>query len=1255
MTSELVLQISSWHWFDRIIDDDCDTNSELSYTVLIYGTTNARDNVCIQVHDFTPFFYVQLPRMWRDSEIDTFNDHIQSNIKHRVMVNEYLCERSNGVIQNKWYLFENFQDNEKKPFLRLRFSSMRCFYAVRKILQSPITINGIKHTVLPIHETNIMPMLRLIHQTDVKPCGWIAINDFEDPDIIYSEYDTEYKVSWKSIKPVESSSIGPLLIAAWDIEADSSHGDFPLAKKDYTNLVNNLIDMATTTAKESFISVLKVKQWLEYAFRNGISGVFDDPKMLRKINNVYLKDKLAYSTIDIYSAAEIIYNILNNLQISGKAATVRESRLLISRQIKDVCNKRFPKLCGDKIIQIGLTWQIYNDPIIHKYIATLGTCDDIEGVEVEQCTTEVGVIYAFSRKIGLIKPHVITGYNIFGFDFKFMWDRAKELGCEDALAEMSILRNHNPSLIEKELQSAALGQNFWYYPDLPGINILDIMKIVQRDHNLSSYKLDSVSSEFIHGKILSTSDLTDFKNNKLEKFIDSAVTVIETSETAYIKVDDYLSIYTESAIGRTTIHPKCKIIALEHNKIYLLGEFQCNKGSCWGLAKDDVSPKDIFRLQKGNSTDRAIIAKYCVKDCELCLDLLKKLELISNNVAMSNVCLVPLNFLFTRGQMIKTLSLVSKECKNRGYIIPLLAPPEENDEEEKEYYEGAIVLQPKRGIYIDETVSVVDYGSLYPSSMISGNLSQDTWVTQPEYQGDDGKKLLIDKGYDVYDIEYDNYVMKRKGKSYIKVIDANTKVIKNRFILAKKDENGKINDSDRGILPQILLKLLGARKATRAQIKKETDQFKINVLEGQQLAFKLTANSLYGGIGAGVSALHCKAVAASTTATGRNMLYHARDFTLKHFPEAEITYGDTDSLFINFHPRDELGNLLKGKENLCASIKLGIKLEKMIQPTLEYPHKLEYEKSAYPFILLRKKGYVYRKYEEDPEKWKLTSMGVVTKRRDNAPIVKHIYAGVVDLIMEQKSVIAAASFVQDEIRKVCNGEYPLNYFIITKSLRADYKTPEKVVHKILADRMAERDPGNAPKSNDRIPYVFIEVSHKVSLQGEKVEHPDYIKENNLKVDYVYYIIKQILKPVCQIFALEIEELRQFGYNRPKKYYEELTEKLIKPKTKTEINQEMLKLKSRGFNVQDVTLKIEEFKQKVLTQVQADEKIQALKAQDVAKILFEPIYGMFNYNGQTKLNNFYKFRPFIQLPTHNFDKIMKMSIDENDENDENNDF
>ena len=56
-------------------------------------------------------------------------------------------------------------------------------------------------------------------------------------------------------------------------------------------------------------------------------------------------------------------------------------------------------------------------------------------------------------------------------------------------------------------------------------------------------------------------------------------------------------------------------------------------------------------------------------------------------------------------------------------------------------------------------------------------------------------------------------------------------------------------------------------------------------------------------------------------------------------------------------------------------------------------------------------------------------------------------------------------------------------FVITKSLSGYYKNPQGIAHKVLADRMAERNPGNKPKPNDRIPYMYIKVDESPIPNG----------------------------------------------------------------------------------------------------------------------------------------------------------------------------
>ena len=145
-------------------------------------------------------------------------------------------------------------------------------------------------------------------------------------------------------------------------------------------------------------------------------------------------------------------------------------------------------------------------------------------------------------------------------------------------------------------------------------------------------------------------------------------------------------------------------------------------------------------------------------------------------------------------------------------------------------------------------------------------------------------------------------------------------------------------------------------------------------------------------------------------------------------------------------------------------------------------------------------------------------MGIVLKRRDNAPIVKHVFGGMLDIIMKEQDTVKAVAFVKTECQKVLQGGFSIDMFIITKTLRSYYALPESVAHNVLAQRIGKRDPGNKPRSNDRIAYAYIEKAG-VKIQGERIETPEFIQKNSLKLDYPHYITNQIAKPVLQILEL----------------------------------------------------------------------------------------------------------------------------------------
>jgi DNA polymerase elongation subunit (family B) len=154
-------------------------------------------------------------------------------------------------------------------------------------------------------------------------------------------------------------------------------------------------------------------------------------------------------------------------------------------------------------------------------------------------------------------------------------------------------------------------------------------------------------------------------------------------------------------------------------------------------------------------------------------------------------------------------------------------------------------------------------------------------------------------------------------------------------------------------------------------------------------------------------------------------------------------------------------------------------------------------------------------------------MGIVLKRRDNAPIVKDVYGGIIDILMKEKKIETAVKFLKECMQNIVDGKYSMDKLVITKALRSGYKNPQQIAHKVLADRMGKRDSGNKPGNGDRIPYVYIENPDKKALQGERIETPEFIIANKLKINYSFYITNQIMKPLQQVFALVLEQMKDF--------------------------------------------------------------------------------------------------------------------------------
>lgn len=109
----------------------------------------------------------------------------------------------------------------------------------------------------------------------------------------------------------------------------------------------------------------------------------------------------------------------------------------------------------------------------------------------------------------------------------------------------------------------------------------------------------------------------------------------------------------------------------------------------------------------------------------------------------------------------------------------------------------------------------------------------------------------------------------------------------------------------------------------------------------------------------------------------------------------------------------------------------------------------------------------------------------------------------------------AIDFAKQIISDLLCNRVDISQLVITKELtKTDYAG--KQAHVELANKMKKRDPGNAPKLGDRVPYVFTSAA-KGTPAYQKAEDPIYVLENNIPIDANYYLENQLSKPLVRIF------------------------------------------------------------------------------------------------------------------------------------------
>ena len=1092
------------------------TFQQRELVIHLFGTTETGDPVRCDVTGFKPTFYLRLPEEKTSLAAETLTTYIR---QEGIPMENITIKRITKKI------FYGFTAQTAYPFLQLEVPSLSLFRTLRGLFLddqlNPCTKKKLdgpwKNTKVEVFEANIDPMLRFLHVQNIQPCGWVRVKD--GMLSVTSDKDSSLvtECHYDQVVPTKGPRVSaPFLTASWDIECFSMTGDFPVAKRTWRKAAKDLIQYASS-GKEA-------AEWIVKSLSTGDTPVDTLPPKMTPVYCTLKKKELSF----IHAKLEGIQAELDSIFRSLKSTD--EDSITALENLLDKTLKSLVYLRGDPVIQIGTTLtrglQSATDST-DKHLFVFPDCAPIPGITVHAYPTEKEMILAWFKWMIKLNPDILIGYNVFGFDESYTWHRAEELGLIHDSSPIHQLTRlfelaSEMKLEEKFLSSSAMGDNRMYIWTTHGRLQIDMFHYIKRNFVLPSYKLDEVTKHFMSGKI------------KKRHYDGSTLTLEVAGAIKDVRPGRSITLLDDTG---ETVSPKLTVTTVDGSTLTILCSLdedaltEMEDATKWVIVKDDVSPQDIFRLHRGSAEDRAIVGKYCLQDCDLVVDLYRKLETFNNSMSMANVCTVPVGYIFTRGQGIKIESLIFKFCRELDIVIPVLPVPSQSGATDT--YEGAIVLDPEPGFYSISPIGVCDFASLYPSTIVSENISHDSLLWIKDFK-DDGTLISHNWGSELYD-EHAGYAYTDIEFDIIRPdpddVRKNPKKIKCGRRICRFAQP---LDGSKSTLPQITTWLLTARSAKKKEMKAEKDPERYALLDAEQLAYKLTGNSLYGQLGSSTFKIRLQALAASVTSYGRKQIMFAKAAIERFYgpekclPEcsAKIVYGDTDSIFIEFNPRNpETGERLEGREARQKTIDLTNEAGHFITKALAAPHDFEFDKAYDPLLMFSKKRYAGNMYEENADEYVHKYMGIALKRRDNAPIVKTIFGGAMKMLLDKRDVVGAFAFVKEKCMELVQGKVSLGQLAVTKSLRADYANPGQIAHKVLADRITSRDPGNAPAAGDRIGYVYIlpkSGQQASALQGDRIETPQFIKDHGLIPDYRHYIEHQLQNPISQAFGLLLE-------------------------------------------------------------------------------------------------------------------------------------
>ena len=517
-------------------------------------------------------------------------------------------------------------------------------------------------------------------------------------------------------------------------------------------------------------------------------------------------------------------------------------------------------------------------------------------------------------------------------------------------------------------------------------------------------------------------------------------------------------------ISRKGLENAVKIFGVQHIDSYQIIKFMQRTGAVntakldiesvsekvFGEKKEKMWPKEITEAwESGDEKKLARLVDYNLKDSRVAFRIAK--EFLPLFIEISKLTSQTLydTTRSTTSQMVEDLLL--KEAHLRGIIAP--NKPKENEVTQRTMnpIKGAFVKEPLAGLH--EKIAVLDFASLYPSIIISHNISPETLNCGHE----ECKKNVSPEG---------------------------------TYFCTKQ----------KGLFPQILDSLLRQRLKLKKEYKRKKKEKGIDdkVLFAKQWALKIILNSVYGYLGYPRARWYSRECASATTAWERDYI----NDTIKKAEKAgfKVLYGDTDSTFLLM--------LDKTKRDVEDFVE---KINSELPETMELEIDSFYKRGL--FVTKKEGGAAKKRYALVDEKGNLKIVGFEYVRRDWCDLAKETQKKVLELVLTEGRPEEAAEYVKRVIKKINEGKIEKKELTIMTLLQRNPKNYDSIgPHVAAAEKAISK--GKKLEAGSMLSFIITKGRKEKESISQKAELEEYVKEGDY--DSQYYIENQVLPAVIKI-------------------------------------------------------------------------------------------------------------------------------------------